>query len=130
MDPTDLPHIYCEKLLHQKELTHLWPNRILFQSREHQQRICTQVDFLTCFLPKNPFPPVTGSGQLFLGFVTFVTADAHSGATVADFNRVPIWLSESVKLPGLHSDINFYKELTQSKIPQIIGTSRKKSKNP
>jgi hypothetical protein len=50
---------------------------------------------------------------MFLGFVTKVTVDAHSGATVADLNRVPIWLYESIKLPGLHSDINFSKELTE-----------------
>jgi hypothetical protein len=69
----------------------------LFQSREHQQRIYHAGRFSDLLPTEKPLPAKTGSGQLFFGFVTFVTADAHSGATVADFNRVPIWLSESVK---------------------------------
>jgi hypothetical protein len=31
-----------------------------------------------------------------LGFPTGIGADAHSGATVTDFNRVPISISQSI----------------------------------
>jgi len=57
-----------------------------------------QAGFLTCALPKGPFPSVH-SGQWLNAYRISdlqIGTDAHSGATVAALNRVPVCLSKKI----------------------------------
>jgi hypothetical protein len=58
-------------------------------------------DFPPCFLPK---------GILTIAKARRGEADAYSGASVAAFNRVPVWLSQSTRLRDLKLGYFLFKE--------------------
>jgi len=42
--------------------------------------------------------------------ILIIGADTHSGATVSDFNRVPVWLSDKYILSDLQLDYYLVKD--------------------
>jgi hypothetical protein len=57
-----------------------------------------QAGFLTCTLPQEPLPiRLPDSGTNCPEDFRFLESGAHSGATVADFHRIPIYLSLFLK---------------------------------
>jgi len=72
-----------------------------------------QAGFLTCVLPRSSFPSggisCRAVDQRFLDFRFYIGADAHSGATAADFNRVPVLSIPKQNAPGPAIEISPFK---------------------
>jgi hypothetical protein len=61
---------------------------LLFLTREHNSNFLTRTDVLTVVLPDSAFPSVKTVAQA-AGFPDKAGMNDHSGATVADFHRIP-----------------------------------------
>jgi len=84
-----------------------------------------QAGFLTCVLPRSSFP----SGRIFCRGQWIIAsrisdlligAGAHSGATAADFNRVPVSVSQSKMPRDLQLKYPIFKELYLDRINKKI----------
>jgi hypothetical protein len=98
-----------------------YQSQVRSSSREHNQRTTNlQAGFLTCTLPRDSFPSGADFSALDSGQNVSWISDpkagtgAHSGATVADFNRVPIFKSRSTKPQDLQLYYVHFKERTQN----------------
>jgi len=63
-------------------------NSLLSLTREHNYNYPARTDVLTVVLPGSAFPSVKTVAQA-AGFPDKAGANDHSGATVADFHRIP-----------------------------------------
>jgi len=73
-------------------------------------------------------PPDSGLNASWISESGFGT-DAHSGATVADFNRVPIYLSQSKKHFGTCGQAkSFFKEQSINYLTQHLADFKRKIK--
>jgi len=93
-----------------------------------------QAGFLTCVLPRSSFP----SGSSFTGQWNnasrisdlLIGAGAHSGATAADFNRVPVCSIPKQNAPGPAIEISPFQRTNNIPTkPSNTGQAKKMRNN-